>query len=260
MKIINSYLKVYLNLINSQFTIYPAIDLRNGQVVRLQQGDTERQKVYADDPVGVAERWLSTGARWLHVVNLDGAFGEPDSTNGLALAGILSAAARYGAKVQLGGGLRSLEAVRQVIQMGVTRVILGTLAIEQPQVLAECLREFGSNRIAASIDARDGMVTVRGWREETSVKAITLGIRLAETGLKWVIFTDVSRDGIGKGLNIPATIELKRASRLSVIASGGVNDIGDIEQARQAGLSGVIIGSALYEGKFEIKEWELMGK
>jgi phosphoribosylformimino-5-aminoimidazole carboxamide ribotide isomerase len=260
MKIINSYLKVYTNLMNSQFTIYPAIDLRNGQVVRLQQGDSNRQKIYADDPAEVAERWLSAGARWLHVVNLDGAFGEPDSANESALSGILGAAANYGAKVQLGGGLRSIEAVRQSIQMGVSRVVLGTLALEKPQVLAECIREFGPNRIAAGIDARDGLVTVRGWREETTVKAITLGIRLAETGLKWVIFTDVSRDGLGKGLNVPATAELKRASRLSVIASGGVNETGDIEHARQAGLSGVIIGSALYEGKLEIKDWVLEGK
>jgi phosphoribosylformimino-5-aminoimidazole carboxamide ribotide isomerase len=239
------------------FIIYPAIDLRNGQVVRLQQGDPQRQTTYATDPASVADRWLQSGARWLHVVNLDGAFGEQDSANRKAIEGIIAAASAGGAQVQVGGGLRSLADVSEVLRLGASRAVLGTLAVERPDVLQECLRQFGAERVAVGIDALEGQVRVRGWREQAPVTAVELGGHMAQAGLKWLVFTDVSRDGLGQGLNVAAALELARASRLNVIASGGVNGLADIESAHQAGLSGVIVGKALYDGRIEIEKWIL---
>jgi phosphoribosylformimino-5-aminoimidazole carboxamide ribotide isomerase len=239
------------------FIIYPAIDLRSGQVVRLQQGDPQRQTTYSADPASVTERWLQAGAPWLHVVNLDGAFGEQDSANRKAIETVLGAASANGTQVQVGGGLRSLADVGEVLRLGASRAVLGTLAVERPDVLQECLRRFGPERVAVGIDALHGQVRVRGWTEQAGVTAVELGGRMAQAGLTWLVFTDVSRDGLGQGLNVAAALELARASRLNVIASGGVNDASDILRAHQAGLSGVIVGKALYDGRLEIKDWIL---
>jgi phosphoribosylformimino-5-aminoimidazole carboxamide ribotide isomerase len=240
----------------ADFTIYPAIDLRQGKVVRLKQGDPERQTIYDLDPPAVAERWLSTRARWLHVVNLDGAFGEPDALNALALASILEVAAHYEAQVQFGGGLRSLAAIQQALEMGVTRTVLGTIVVEQPEIFEQALQRFGPERIVAGLDARDGLVQVRGWMESTALPTLELAQHLAKQGLSWMVFTDVARDGIGTGLNLSATVELAQATGLHVIASGGVSSLEDIEQTRAAGLAGVIVGRALYEGQLTITSWE----
>jgi phosphoribosylformimino-5-aminoimidazole carboxamide ribotide isomerase len=240
---------------NPPFTIYPAIDLRAGQVVRLQQGDPDRQTIYASDPAAAARRWLEAGAAWLHVVNLDGAFGDNEGPNQQALADILIVARERGGQVQMGGGLRSLEAVKQALEMGVARVVIGTLAVEQPEILVNCIERFGPQRIAAGIDAREGLVHVRGWKTGSRVKAVDLAVQMAEIGMQWIIFTDVSRDGVGKGLNLPATLELAQVSRIHVIASGGVDGPADLESAREAGLAGVIIGRALYEGRVTVKDW-----
>jgi phosphoribosylformimino-5-aminoimidazole carboxamide ribotide isomerase len=237
------------------FTVYPAIDLRQGQVVRLQQGDPTRQTVYGRDPAATARRWLEAGARWLHVVNLDGAFGERDSANQSALAAILECAAGYHAHVQFGGGLRSMESLAQVLKLGVERAILGTAAAEQPELLEQALKRFGREYIAAAIDARQGQVQIRGWAQETQISALDLARRMAEMGLIWVIFTDVSRDGLGRGLNITATQAMAKIPGLRLIASGGVNGPEDVRAAEQAGFAGVIVGRALYEGKVEFGKW-----
>jgi phosphoribosylformimino-5-aminoimidazole carboxamide ribotide isomerase len=236
------------------FCVYPAIDLRQGQVVRLKEGDPNRQTAYSNDPAATAERWLSAGAGWLHVVNLDGAFEQADGSNRAALQAILQVAARMGAKVQFGGGLRSLEGVERVLELGVSRAILGTLAVEQPEVLAAALARWGSERVGASLDARDGMVQVRGWQQATPLSALDAAKALKSAGLAYLVFTDIARDGLQSGLNMAATVQLAQTSGLQVIASGGVRDAEDIRAARQAGLAGAIIGRALYEGTIRLEE------
>jgi len=232
------------------FTIYPAIDLRGGKVVRLKEGDPERMTSYSDDPAETARRWLSAGAAWLHVVNLDGAFGESDNASRKALEAVL----KCGARVQFGGGMRSLDAVEAALGLGVNRVILGTIAIEQPEIVRDALTRFGAERIAVGIDARDGLVRTRGWKDNSGVPALDLALQMRGFGLATVIFTDVSRDGLGNGLNIPATRELSEKSGLDVIASGGVHTIEDVKVAKDAGLEGCIIGRALYDGTVDLRE------
>ncbi len=230
------------------FTIYPAIDLRGGKVVRLKEGDPERMTAYSNDPEETARRWLSMGAAWLHVVNLDGAFGESDNANRSALELIL----KLGAKVQFGGGMRSLDAIENAIELGVSRVVLGTIAIEQPQVVEDALKKFGAEKIAVGIDARDGFAAVRGWKDDSKISATDLALQMRTVGLRTVIFTDIRRDGLGSGLNIPSTRELAEVSGLDVIASGGVHTIDDVIEAKDAGLAGAIIGRALYEGTIDL--------
>jgi phosphoribosylformimino-5-aminoimidazole carboxamide ribotide isomerase len=236
------------------FIVYPAIDLRAGKVVRLKEGDPARMTTYGDDPGETARRWLDSGATWLHVVNLDGAFGESDRLNRVALQNILRAAETFNADVQFGGGLRSYQAIEAGLALGVSRAILGTIAIEQPNVVANALQKFGAKRIAVGIDARDGLVRVRGWKDGSSLSARELALRMHTVGVRTVIFTDVSRDGLGSGLNINATRELADASGLHIIASGGVHTLDDVIAARDANLAGVIIGRALYEETIELKE------
>lgn len=232
------------------FTIYPAIDLRGGKVVRLKEGDPARMTSYSDDPAEMAKRWIDAGSTWLHVVNLDGAFGESDNANRNALEAIL----KLGARVQFGGGMRSLESIEAALSLGVNRVILGTIAIEQPEIVKEALKFFGAEQIAVGIDARDGLVRTRGWKDNSGVSALDLALQMRTLGLDTVIFTDVSRDGLGSGLNIPATRELSEKSGLDVIASGGVHTIDDVKAAKDAGLAGCIIGRALYDGTVDLEE------
>jgi phosphoribosylformimino-5-aminoimidazole carboxamide ribotide isomerase len=230
--------------------IYPAIDLRGGKVVRLKEGDPARMTSYSDDPADTAKRWMDAGASWLHVVNLDGAFGESDHANQVALESIL----RLGARVQFGGGIRSLDSVAQVLNLGVSRVVLGTIAVEQPDVVADALKKFSAENIAVGIDARDGVVRVRGWKDDGGISAHNLALQMRTLGLRTVIFTDIRRDGLGSGLNISATKNLADVSRLDVIASGGVHTLDDVMAAKDAGLAGCIIGRALYEGTINLTD------
>ncbi|WKZ37869.1 MAG: 1-(5-phosphoribosyl)-5-[(5-phosphoribosylamino)methylideneamino]imidazole-4-carboxamide isomerase [Anaerolineales bacterium] len=232
------------------FIVYPALDLRGGRVVRLQEGDPARMTAYSDDPAQTARQWLQAGARWLHVVNLDGAFGENDHANWSALESIL----KLGARVQFGGGMRSLDAIENALALGVGRVVLGTIAIEQPQVIEDSLKKFGAEKIAVAIDVRDGLVRVRGWKGGSGISASDLALQMRTVGLRTIIFTDIRRDGLGSGLNIPATRELADVSGLDVIASGGVHTRADVTSAREADLAGAIIGRALYEGTLDLKE------
>jgi len=231
------------------FTIYPAIDLREGRVVRLAQGDPDRETAYDTQPLAVARRWQAAGATWLHVVNLDGAFGEGGRKNVTALARILTT----GMQVQFGGGVRDLETVRRVLDMGVARVVLGTAAVENPAVVEQALADFGPERLAVGIDARDGYVRTRGWREAAPLTALELAQQWAAMSGRWLIFTDIARDGMGSGVNVEATVALAQATGLSVIASGGAGNLEDAQRVKDAGLCGVIIGRALYEGRVDLE-------
>jgi phosphoribosylformimino-5-aminoimidazole carboxamide ribotide isomerase len=233
--------------------IYPAIDLRGGKVVRLKEGDPARMTSYSDDPAETARRWLTMGAKWLHVVNLDGAFGEGDDANQMALISILKTAKEFGAHVQFGGGLRSLDSIEKILSLGVSRAVLGTIAVEQPDVTVSALKIFGAGKIAVGIDARDGIVRVRGWQSDSGISAQDLALQMQTLSLRTVIFTDIRRDGLGSGLNIPSTRKLADDSGLDVIASGGVHTLDDVLAAKEADLSGVIVGRALYEGTIDLK-------
>ena len=236
------------------FTIYPAIDLRGGRVVRLKEGDPARQTTYSADPARTARNWLDAGGRWLHVVNLDGAFAESDTANHAALRAVLDSARGFDAKVQFGGGIRSLEIIERALNLGVSRVVLGTIAIEDPKAVTNAIESFGAERIAVGIDARDGMVRVRGWQSDSGIPAPDLALQMRDAGVRTLVFTDISRDGLGSGLNISSTRALADTSGLEVIASGGVHTIDDVLAARGANLAGVIIGRALYEGTIDLRD------
>jgi phosphoribosylformimino-5-aminoimidazole carboxamide ribotide isomerase len=233
--------------------IYPAIDLRHGQVVRLQLGDPERQTTFATDPLATANRWIESGARWLHVVNLDGAFAEA----GLSNWQLLPTLAQLPAQVQFGGGLRRLQDIERALDLGASRIILGTLAVEQPDLVADAVLNFGSDRIVIGIDAREGRVKTRGWQNDSIRTPANLGLHMADLGVRTIIYTDISRDGILTGVNVDSTIELARATGLDVIASGGVASLADVRHILAGtvdGITGLIIGRALYDGQIDLRD------
>ncbi len=236
----------------NKFEIYPAIDVRQGQVVRLQEGDPLRQTVFDADPVAVANRWAGQGARWLHVVNLDGAFGESN-----AMQALLPALCRVGPCVQFGGGIRSLAHIEAALAAGVSRVVLGTVAVEQPERVREAASRFGAHAIAVGIDVRGGRVRVRGWQADGGVTAIDLGQQIRAMGVEIVIHTDIERDGLLSGVSAAACAELAETCGLRVIASGGVAGLEDIRHVRAVaaqGVMGVIAGRALYQGTLDLRE------
>ena len=230
------------------FTIYPAIDLRQGRVVRLAQGDPARETAYGLDPMRVARQWEVAGAQWLHVVNLDGAFGETGVENQRALSQILETSL----SVQFGGGIRDMAALTRALDLGVSRAVVGTAYVEEPGFVIAALDRYGPDRVALGIDARDGAVRIRGWQEAAPLQALDLARRWSDDGGRWLIFTDISRDGMGYGVAVDATAALARETGLNVVASGGVRSIDDVRRVREAGLSGVIIGRALYEGQVDL--------
>ncbi len=235
---------------DTPFTIFPAIDLRNGKVVRLAQGDPTRQTTYGDDPRAWAERWQAEGAGWLHVINLSGAFAEDSSANFKALAGLLST----GLKVEFGGGLRDEDGIRAALEAGVERVFLGTAAIQNPALVDWAIATYGSARIAGDIGARAGKVTIKGWQETTALSVVAVGRRFRAQGMECCVLTDISRDGTNSGVNLESAVELQKDSGLRVVASGGVSSLAEVQLARAAGLAGVIIGRALYDGKISLRE------
>jgi phosphoribosylformimino-5-aminoimidazole carboxamide ribotide isomerase len=240
-------------MINS-FTVFPAIDLRGGKVVRLAQGDPSRQTTYGDEPKAWAERWKAEGAKWLHVVNLDGAFGEDAGPNMQALEAILT----VGLRVEFGGGLRDQAGINTALDLGVERIFLGTAAIQDPALVDWAIAAYGPARIAGDIGARDGKVTVKGWQETTPLTVLEAGWHLRQQGLEWCVLTDVRRDGISSGIDVDSAVELQSATGLRVVASGGVNSLEDVRRVRESGLAGVIIGRALYEGRVTIAECKMM--
>lgn len=238
------------------FTIYPAIDLRNGRVVRLLRGDPSQQITYSDNPSAIAKRWVSEGATWLHVVNLDGAFG--DQTAGRANRRALQDLCCYvKAKIQFGGGLRDINDVKAAFDAGADRVVLGTAAVENPKLVADALTQFGPERIAVGLDSRDGIIVTRGWQHTTQMTAIELGLLMKEMGVIHALYTEVGRDGMMVGVAAEHTAALAQLTSLKVIASGGVRSLDDIHELMQyapRGVEGVVVGRALYEGALSLKE------
>ena len=232
------------------FTVFPAIDLRDGKVVRLEQGDPNRQTVYSDDPAAFAQKWRLAGADWVHIINLSGAFGEDEAANMDALKTIVSS----GLKVEFGGGVRSLETIEKLALLGVQRVFLGTIAIQQPQLLKQAVSVLGDQMIAGDIGAKDGKVVIKGWQESLPLSVADAGKLFVDAGVRWCVLTDVSRDGIGRGVNIDSAIGLQNQTGLRVVASGGVASIEEVKEARLAGLAGIIIGRALYTGQINLKD------
>jgi phosphoribosylformimino-5-aminoimidazole carboxamide ribotide isomerase len=234
--------------------IIPAIDLRQGKCVRLAQGRKEAATLYDGDPVEIAKKFELAGARLLHVVDLDAAFSVGDSPNRHLLREIVRA---IEIPVQFGGGLRSLDDVKEVLELGVGRAIVGTLAVESPEMLEELVHIFGGDHIAVGIDAKGGEVMVRGWEQIGRISVIDLAYTVAKAGVERIIYTDVTRDGMLDGVNIEQTLLLARESGLSVTASGGVSSVDDLKALKQLsefGVDSVIIGKALYEGRFTLRE------
>lgn len=230
--------------------VFPAIDLKAGQVVRLAEGDMTRATVYGENPAAQADAFAKAGASHLHVVDLDGAFAG-ESINGGAVAAIL---ARFPGKVQLGGGIRNRAAVERWIDMGVSRVVIGTAALEDPDFVREAAAAH-PGQIVVAVDARDGFVATKGWAEVSTVSIAELGHRFEDAGVAALLFTDVGRDGLLKGCNVEATVTLAAEVSIPVIASGGVADISDIHAlVGKPGIEGVITGRALYDGRLDLAE------
>lgn len=229
--------------------LLPAIDIRDGRVVRLVQGEATRQTVYGDDPVGVAERFIEQGAGWIHVVDLDRAFGTGDNDG---LVGRLVAQVNGRARVQLGGGLRTIGRVQLGLEWGVSRIVVGTAAALEPSFVDQALELTGRDRLAVGIDARENRVMVRGWTEASPLLARELAQRVMSQGVRTLIYTDVSRDGLLQGPDIAGAAALQQLGA-AVIASGGIATLADIRAVRDAGLAGAIVGRALYESRIDLR-------
>jgi len=233
-------------------TIFPAIDLKGGQVVRLAEGDMDRATIYGDDPAAQARAFAQSGATHLHVVDLDGAFAG-SSINGAAVEKIIAA---FPGKVQVGGGIRNRATVDRWLDLGVHRVIIGTAALKDPEFVKSAATAL-PGRIVVGVDARDGMVATEGWADVSDVSVVDLARRFEDAGVAALLFTDVGRDGLLKGCNVEATVSLARAVSIPVIASGGVADIRDIHALMlhvADGIEGVITGRALYDGRLDLTE------
>ncbi len=230
--------------------IYPAIDLRGGSVVRLREGDPQQQVTFNADPLAAARRWLEEGADWLHVVNLDGAFAE--TNDNLA---VLEEIAATDANVQFGGGLRSLEQMQRAFDCGASRIVLGTVAVMEPDLVEEAIQRFGVEAVCVALDARDGKIATHGWQQVSDSSPAELGAAMAQRGVRHALFTDISRDGRLSGVNVAATIRLARDTGLQVIASGGVSRLDQIEALEASGLvAGAVIGMALYRDELSLAD------
>lgn len=233
-----------------KFLVIPAIDLRGGKVVRLAQGDPSRQTTYGDQSLAWAERWKSEGAEWLHVVNLDGAFGEDARQNLKALETLLP----LGLKIEFGGGVRDRAFIETLTGLGVERIFLGTAVVQDPELVEWAIAHHGPARIAADIGVRDGKVMFKGWQEGTPLSVLEIGQRLRDQGLEWCVLTDIRRDGTGVGIDLTAANSLQSSTGLKVVASGGVSRVDEVRAAREAGLAGIILGRALYEGTLSLRD------
>ncbi|HEX2251056.1 MAG TPA: 1-(5-phosphoribosyl)-5-[(5-phosphoribosylamino)methylideneamino]imidazole-4-carboxamide isomerase [Gemmatimonadales bacterium] len=230
--------------------LFPAIDIRNGRVVRLEQGEPERQTIYQDDPLGVAEDFIAQGTRWIHLVDLDRALGV-----GSNLEVIRRVVQRVSDRiqVQVGGGLRDLELVRSVLEIGASRVVVGTAAAMQADLIPAAVEAFGAESLAVAVDARDGFVAIRGWTELSPLRPAELASQVVAQGIGTLVYTNIQRDGMLSGPDLFGAMALQRTGA-RVIASGGVASPAHIADACKAGLSGIIVGRALYEGHFSLRE------
>ena len=230
--------------------LYPAIDMKNGQCVRLRQGAFKDITIYSDAPEKVAAHWQEKGASFLHLVDLDGALAGY-SVNEEVIRRI---ADTVSIPLEIGGGIRSKEAVERMLDLGVRRVIIGTKAAEHPEFLRDMVRTFGEEAIVAGVDAKDGMVAVEGWEKVSSLTASDLCLTMKEYGVRHIVYTDISRDGMLSGPNVEATRKLTEETGLDIIASGGVSCMEDLKCLHEAGIRGAIIGKALYENRIDLAE------
>ena len=228
--------------------VYPAIDIRNGCCVRLLQGSFEKETVYGKDPVAMAKRLKQAGAVWIHVVDLDGA----RTGVGVNLP-LIEQMTKLGLKIELGGGIRSEEDFVRRMECGVARCVLGTAAIENPALMAWAAKTY-PGRVAVGIDAKDGRVAVKGWEEKSALMPLEVAKNAAQAGVKTVIYTEIANDGMQNGPDIEASVALAEQSGLEVIVSGGVGCLEDVKKVKQAGLPGVIIGKAMYDGRLDIEQ------
>ena len=230
--------------------IFPAIDIRDGKCVRLTEGRFDKETIFADYPADMAKKWASLGAEFLHIVDLDGALAGK-SVNLPAIQAIIDS---VDIPVQLGGGIRTIENIEEVLKLGVSRVILGSVAVHSPELVKTACEKFG-DKIVVGIDARDGIVAVEGWGISGGVEAEELAKRMAAVGVKRIVYTDISRDGTLTGVNTEATANLAKVSGINVIASGGVSsmqDIIDVKRVEADGVEGVIVGKAIYTDSLDL--------
>ena len=227
--------------------IYPAIDMVEGRAVRLRQGRSDDMTVYGD-PLMMARQFYGEGAQYLHMVDLDGAFTGEGGNKALAL----SIARQVPIKIQLGGGIRDMDTITRLLEGGIERVILGTAALRNPELVLRAIEKFGCERVVIGIDAREGRVAVQGWVEGSDVTPLELAHKMRAAGAKYIVYTDIARDGMLSGPNLENTRELVEKSGMSIIASGGVSAPEDVERVRDLGCEGAIIGKALYEGRITL--------
>ncbi len=232
--------------------IFPAIDIRGGKCVRLFKGDFAQETVFGDKPEEMAAKWQAQGGKFLHLVDLDGALAGKSQN----LDTVKKIIAAVDIPVELGGGIRTMENIDEVLALGVRRVILGSVAVKNPELVKEACKKYG-DRIVVGIDAKDGIVAVDGWGVSGNVDAVELAKKMAEAGVKTIIYTDISRDGTLSGVNVEATARLARESGINVVASGGVSDLEDIKALlpyEEDGIEGVIVGKSIYTGSLDLKE------
>lgn len=238
--------------------IFPAIDIRGGNCVRLVEGDFNQETIFSPEPEKMALKWQSLGAEYLHLVDLDGALAGTSQN----LAAIKKIIATVDIPIQLGGGIRNLSTIESLLTAGISRVILGSIAVKDPHLVKEAVKLYG-DKIVVGIDAKNGKVAVEGWGKESNISATELGRQMADVGVARIIFTDIARDGRLEGVNVAATVEMAEASKIKIIASGGVKDLDDIirlQAAHTENIEGVIVGKSIYTGSLDLQQAILVGR
>lgn len=230
--------------------LFPAIDIKNGQCVRLRQGSFQDVLVYSDIPLKIAKQWEAYGASFIHIVDLDGAL-MGHSVNDEVIKQIVS---QVNIPIQVGGGIRTIKDIENKLNLGIERVIIGTKAVKDPAFIKEAITAFGARRIVIGIDAKDGMVAIEGWEKVSNYQAVNLALEMKKIGVKTIVYTDISKDGMLQGPNIVHTREMVQATGLDIIASGGVSSLKDLEMLEEIKVYGAIIGKALYENKVDLKK------
>lgn len=230
--------------------LFPAIDIKNGQCVRLRQGSFQDVLVYSDNPHKIAKQWEAAGASFIHIVDLDGAL-VGHSVNDEVIKSIVAEAK---IPIQVGGGIRTINDIENKLNLGIERVIIGTKAVKDPAFIKDAVATFGSRRIVIGIDAKDGMVAIEGWEKVSNYQAVALALEMKKVGVKTIVYTDISKDGMLQGPNTSHTKELVDATGLNIIASGGVSSLKDLEMLEEINVYGAIMGKALYENRIDLKK------